>query len=94
MIQAVDVQPRAGYRIWLKYTNGASGEVDLSPLAGRGVFAAWNDRAFFESVTITGGRVTAWSDQIDLCADALYLQLTGKPIEDLMPRVRRSRIDA
>lgn len=72
MIQAVDVETRAGYRIWLKYSDGASGEVDLSPFAGRGAFAAWNDRAFFESVTITGGRVM------------------GKPIQDLMPGVRRT----
>ena len=94
MIQAVDVEPRAGYRIWLKYSDGASGEVDLSGFAGHGVFAAWNDRSFFESVEILGGRVIAWSKDIDLCADALYLQLTGKPIQDLMPGVRRSVIDA
>lgn len=85
MIQAVDVEPRAGYRIWLQYSDGAAGEVDLSRLAGRGVFAAWEDRTFFESVEIRGGRVVAWSDEIDLCADALYLQLTGKPVQDLMP---------
>ena len=85
MIQAVDVKPRAGYRIWLQYSDGAAGEVDLSRFAGRGVFAAWADRTFFESVEIRGGRVIAWSDEIDLCADALYLQLTGKPVRDLMP---------
>lgn len=94
MIQAVDVEPRAGYRIWLKYSDGASGEVDLSGFAGRGVFVAWNDRSFFESVEILGGRVIAWSKDIDLCADALYLQLTGKPIQDLMPGVALSGIDA
>ena len=85
MIQAVDVKPRAGYRIWLHYSDGAACEVDLSRFAGRGVFAAWEDRTFFESVEIRGGRVIAWSDEIDLCADALYLQLTGKPVQDLMP---------
>ena len=37
MIQAVDVKPRAGYRIWLQYSDGAAGEVDLSRFAGRGV---------------------------------------------------------
>ena len=94
MIRVVDVEPRAGHRIWLQYSDGASGEVDLSGFAGRGVFVAWNDRSFFESVEILGGRVIAWSKDIDLCADALYLQLTGKQIQDLMPGVRRSGTDA
>ena len=38
MIEAVDVEPRDGYRIWLRYSDGASGEVDLSDMAGRGGF--------------------------------------------------------
>ncbi len=38
MIQPTDVQPRVGYRIWLRYADGVAGEVDLSHLAGKGVF--------------------------------------------------------
>ncbi len=38
MKEAVEVMPRAGYRVWLRYGNGVEGEVDLSDLAGRGVF--------------------------------------------------------
>ena len=87
MIQAVDVEPRAGYRIWLNYSDGASGEVDLSGFAGRGVFVAWNDRSFFESVEIRGGRVIAWSEDIDLCADALYMLIwLGAPMSHPLAR--------
>ena len=57
-------------------------------LAGRGVFAAWNDRAFFEAVCITPYRAIAWGNDIDICADALYMRLTGKTVEELMPGVR------
>ena len=44
-IRPTGVEAREGYRIWLSYSDGAAGEVDLSDLAGSGVFAAWNDRA-------------------------------------------------
>lgn len=35
-----------GYSVLLSYADGASGVVDLSHLAGQGIFTAWNDRAF------------------------------------------------
>ena len=75
MREPLEVEPRAGYTIWIRYSDGTAGEVDLSHLAGRGVFALWEDRAAFERVHIGSGRAIAWSDQVELCADALYLRL-------------------
>ena len=88
MIRPTDVEPRSGHRIWLRFLDGGAGEIDLSDLAGRGVFEAWNDRAFFDTVHIatTGG--IAWGEDGELCPDALYLRLTGKSIEDVMPGAR------
>ena len=71
MIRATDVEPREGYRIWLRYSDGAAGEVDLSNMAGRGVFKVWLDRAFFEGVHVSGHGSIAWSDDVELCEDAL-----------------------
>ena len=88
MIDAVDVEPWDGYRIWLRYSDGASGEVDLSDMAGRGVFKVWADRTFFAGVHVSDHGSIAWSDDIELCADALYLKLTGKSAEDLFPALR------
>lgn len=82
------VEAREGFRVWLRYEDGAEGEVDLARLAGRGVFAAWDDRAFFEAVRVTPHRAVAWGDDIELCADALYIELTGKPVEDVLPGIR------
>ncbi len=39
----------------------------------------------FEKVHVTEHRSIAWDDQIELCPDALYLQLTGMTVEELMP---------
>ncbi len=88
LLRPVAVAPREGFRIWLRYADGVEGEVDLSHLAGKGVFAAWLDRTFFERVHLGGGSAIAWSDEIDLCADALYLRLTGKRPREIWPGLK------
>ena len=66
------------YCLWLRYDDGVEGEVDLSHLAGRGVFRAWEKPGAFEAVRLGAQRQIAWGDDLDLCPDALYLKLTGK----------------
>ena len=85
MIRPIAVEPRDGYCIWVRYSDGVSGEIDLSNMAGRGVFAAWNDRAFFETVRVAEGGAIAWGDDLDICSDALYMELTGKSVDEVMP---------
>ena len=85
MIHPVDVQSRGKYRIWLKYSDGSSGEVDLSDVAGTGVFNAWDRPGYFDVVHIAPHRAVAWGDDIELCPDALYLEITGKTVEEIMP---------
>ena len=84
MIQPTEVHPRAGYRIWLRYADGVAGEIDLSHLAGKGVFKIWDEPGYFAKVHITPHRAIAWDDDLDLCADALYMELTGKSVEELI----------
>ena len=84
-VRPTAVEPRAVHRIWLSYSDGSAGEVDLSHLAGGEVFEAWNDRDFFEAVQITDYDAIAWGEELELCPDALYLQLTGKSLTDVMP---------
>ena len=80
-----EVAAGKGYCIRLRYSDGVAGEVDLSGLAGRGVFAAWGDRAVFESVRLNDHGAIVWDDGLELCPDALYLQLTGKTPTAVMP---------
>ncbi|MBI4459981.1 MAG: DUF2442 domain-containing protein [Acidobacteria bacterium] len=94
MFKIAEVRVVQGYRLWLRYTDGTEGEVDLSDLAGRGVFAAWNERRFFETVQIDDSGALVWGDQLDLCPDALYLRLTGKPAEDVFPKLKTNRVHA
>ena len=78
MHRIVEVKPLEDYRVWLKFDDGAEGTVDLSELAGKGVFSAWNDITFFKSAFVDKESHTiAWQGGIDLCPDNLYSMLTG-----------------
>lgn len=83
MIRPIEVRSVARYRIWLRYRDGTEGEVDLSDLAGRGVFAAWNTEGVFEQVKLGPHGAVEWPGGLDLCPDALYLRLTGKLQEEV-----------
>ncbi len=85
MIKIIRAQPLENYKLHLTFSDGVVGEVDLSHLAGKGVFEHWNQYANFRNVAVINGRWLAWSDEIDLDADSLYLRLTGKKPEDLFP---------
>ena len=81
----VEVKPLTNFRIWLRYEDGTEGTIDLSDVAGRGVFSAWNDPAFFRSVRLGSHGAIEWGADIDICPDAMYLRLTGKSPEDVFP---------
>ena len=77
-IEAVEARP--GYRIWIRFADGAAGEVDLSDLVGKGVFRTWEDPAAFAKVSIDPESGTvAWPGGIDLAPDALYRDVAGIP---------------
>jgi hypothetical protein len=76
------------YSLHLVFDDGVQGTVDLSNLAGKGVFDLWIDRKSFEQVRIGDSGELIWSDKIDLCSDSLYLKVTGKKPEDLFPSLR------
>lgn len=91
MVQPILVRALPNYRIYLEFSDGAKGEVDLSDLAGKGVFAAWNDYSFFQKVHIGEHREVKWNGDIELCSDSLYLRLTGQTPEELFPRLHREQ---
>lgn len=91
MVTPVSVRPLPNYCIYLEFADGVKGEVDLSDLAGKGVFQIWNNYSFFEKVHLGPDRQIQWDEEIELCADSLYLRLTGKTPEELFPKLRREQ---
>ena len=82
------------YRAWLRFEDGVEGRVDLSRLVGLGVFAAWGDYAFFRRAFLADQGVLTWPGELDLCPDALYLEVTGKRPEDMFPNLKTLATDA
>jgi hypothetical protein len=85
-ISKVKVLP--GYRLELEFDDGVSGTVDLSEAVGKGVFVLWRDPLVFEQVAIGSAGELVWGEKIDLCPDALYLEITGKKPEEIFPALR------
>lgn len=89
MVKISEAEPLEKYRLFLRFDDGVSGVVDLSDIAGRGVFEAWKREGIFEQVRITKVGALEWPGELDLCPDSLYLKLTGKQPEDIFPDLRK-----
>ena len=91
ILQAI---PLPDYRLQVHFTDGVQGEVDLSKLVGRGVFAAWKDRECFSKVKIGESGQLCWGDEMELCPDTIYMQVTGKTPDELFPTLQQSEYHA
>ena len=78
VIRPLNITALTGYKIRVDYADGVSGIVDLSDSVGRGVFAPLRDEAFFQKVHVGEFGQIAWTDEIEICPDAAYLEITGQ----------------
>ena len=93
MPKLLKVEPREGYHIYVEYDDGASGEVDLSHNAGKGVFKVWDKPGVFEQVHVTEYDAVGWGNGLDICPDSVYFRLTGKKPEEMMSGLRGQVVD-
>lgn len=93
-MEVTEVEARAEFKVWVRFDDGTEGEVDFSDLADVGIFRAWNDLSFFRRVHVGPSGSVAWSEEIELCPDSVYLRLTGRRPEDLFPRLVGHSVDA
>jgi hypothetical protein len=84
-MKVIQAKALPGYRLNLTFDSNDNGIVDLSSYVGRGVFASWNTPGVFDQVAVTSEGAVEWPGEIDLCPDSLYLQMTGKRIEEVFP---------
>ena len=84
MIEPIEVEPRDGFRIWLRYSDGTAGEVDLSDVAGTGrIRDVERAGVLRQGPHNSPHRSIAWNDEVELCPDALYMEITGKSSSEL-----------
>lgn len=79
----VEARSLGGYRIYIRFDDGAEGEVDLSKLVEfRGVFEKLRDPDEVRKVAVHPELGTVcWPNGADLDPDVLYSHVTGQPIE-------------
>jgi hypothetical protein len=70
-------EAREGFRVWVRFENGIEGEVDLSDLAGQGVFKRWTENpAEFREVSVDPESGTlVWPGGLDVAPDRLYAEV-------------------
>ena len=88
MKQIVALNVLEGYRVWLRFADGAEGMVDFSTKPRLGVYAAWQDYANFRRARIGDHGELVWDEEIDFCPDALWLQVTGQSAQALETEIK------
>jgi len=83
-----EVKPLKNFCLQIKFSDGVEGVVDLSEFAGKGVFALWNDYSQFENITIGSSGELVWNEDVDMDGLGIYLKLTGKQPEDVLPKLQ------
>ena len=94
MHKVTHVQALEDYKLDVTFADGTEGTVDLSELAGKGVFQLWDDYEKFRQVRIGETGELIWADQVDICPDSLYLRVTGEKPEDIFPGLKRDSVHA
>lgn len=94
MNRPVAIKAQRKYKIWIKYSDGIQGEIDLFEYAGQGIFSWWEENDNFMKVSLGPHGEVRWEDQIDLCPDALYMKLTGKTPEEIFPNLKKEEMNA
>jgi hypothetical protein len=84
----LEVKPLHDFCLHVRFSDGIEGKVDLSEFAGKGVFNIWSDYRQFENVSIGSGGELVWNEEVDMDGLAIYLRLTGKKPEDVLPKLR------
>jgi len=93
-MKVLAANPLPDFQLHLSFSDGTERTVDLSDLAGVGVFEAWLEPGMFEQVTVTDHGSLVWPDDLDLCPDSLYLRATRKEPEDIFPALKHSSAHA
>ena len=77
----IEVKALDNYSIFVRFSDGVQGNVDLKHLAKQGIFNEWDENNLFAKVHIDASDSIVWNDDIDICPNNVYLQLKGVSFE-------------
>lgn len=73
MLHVVHVRPTGSYRLWLRFSDGLEGEVDLDSELDGPVFGPLRDPAVFDQVAVDPeSRTIAWPNGADFAPEFLH----------------------
>jgi Protein of unknown function (DUF2442) len=81
-MKVISVNYISDYNISVCFDDGISGTIDLSDLVTKGIFKVLKDKSLFAKVYTTGYSI-AWSDQLEIDALSVYMDLSGKNFGDI-----------
>lgn len=71
--------PDENYNLHLEYEDGTKWNVNLSNLVGKWIFTHWdNIKNFLNIKIVQNGRAIYRNDNIDMCADSLWIKITNQ----------------
>ncbi len=94
MYKPIEIRVLANHRLWIRYTDGVEGVIDLTYLVGKGIFKPLADESMFKKVYIGKHGEIAWNDDLEICPDSIYLRITGKTPEELFPKLCLEEVNA
>jgi hypothetical protein len=75
----------SGYTLHVKFLDGVEGDIELTELVSKGIFKVLQNQELFEKAYNTGYSI-AWSEELEIDSDTIYMELSGKSIGDLIPQ--------
>lgn len=75
VLTVVEVHVGPGYSLVLRFSDGAEGVADLTPLLDRPIFSPLRDPTIFQQVTLDGWTVT-WPNGADVAPERLRSWIT------------------
>jgi hypothetical protein len=80
MLEIVEAKPMCDHRLYLRFNDGAQGELDIAQIvAFEGVFAALADQRFFQQVYVDADWGTVcWPGDLDLAPEPLWERIAGR----------------
>lgn len=75
----VEARHTEGHSVWVRFDNGASGEIDLSDVLDGSIFEPLCDVEYFKRFSLEG-HTLAWPNGADFAPEFLYEKLHSKVV--------------